>query len=318
VENPDAYAGVHEEAELGDGEARAGAHPCHQDEQGEVANAEQDTGAELRARGAYTQLDRLASGESQGEGSTQDSQGEREIAHLGGNRGPLRRHEVTPPQDPRPACPQQAGPRRGGTPTGFSGRGWPRGRRTGLPGGAVPGTGDQQYPGHNGQEGDAQDGEPCFGEAVKLTEQQSAPGEGDNDVERRPCPGRSREPDRLRRLEHAVVARRPHHAASQRQPEAPPAEHQVGAAGQQSYPGEDGVADGHVKDPGARWRPGQELGQRNPGAQGGHQNDREQYGHGSPASWPCHQSWPPSSAQRLRRVLSTRQFILVERAYTTE
>jgi hypothetical protein len=44
--------------------------------------------------------------------------------------------------------------------------------------------------------------------------------------------------------------------------------------------GEDGVADGHVKDPGALWRPGQELGQRDPGAQSGHQNDREQYGHG--------------------------------------
>ena len=84
VENPDAYAGVHQEAELSDGETRAGAHPCHQGEQGEVANAEQDTGAELRARGAYAQLDRLASRESQGEGSTQDSQSEREIAHLGG------------------------------------------------------------------------------------------------------------------------------------------------------------------------------------------------------------------------------------------
>ena len=125
VEEPDADARVHRQAELGDRETRAGAHPRHQGEQGEVADAEQDAGAELRARGTHAQLDRLAGRQSQGEGTTQDPQREREVAHLRRNRGPLSRHEVAPPQNPGRPRPQEPGPRRGrpaGTGAARSGR----------------------------------------------------------------------------------------------------------------------------------------------------------------------------------------------------
>ena len=55
VEGPDADAGVDQQAELGDGEAGSGAHPGDEAEQGEVADAEQDAGAELH--GVYLHLD---------------------------------------------------------------------------------------------------------------------------------------------------------------------------------------------------------------------------------------------------------------------
>src|SRR3954454_21035825 len=113
VKEPDADARVHRQAELGDREPRSGAHPRHQGEQGDVADPEQDAGAELRARRTHAQLDRLPGRQSQGEGTTQAPQREREVAHLRRNRGPLSRHEVTPPQKPGRSRPQEPGSRYG-------------------------------------------------------------------------------------------------------------------------------------------------------------------------------------------------------------
>ncbi len=105
MEGPDADAGVDQQAELGDGEAGSGADPCDEAEQGEVADAEQDAGAELRGCGPQAQPGRLAGREGQGQAGAEDSDGEREVAYLRGYCGPLCWNEVTSPQKPSRARP---------------------------------------------------------------------------------------------------------------------------------------------------------------------------------------------------------------------
>ena len=143
----------------------------------------------------------------------------------------------------------------------------------------------------------------------KLTEQQGAPGEGESNPSGVHVPAARASLYRLRRLEHEVVARRPHHAASQRQPEAPPAEHQAGRC----WSAELSRRRRRCRRP--RKRPGCALASR-AGAGPAESRCPRRPPERSRAvwswlcpSWPCHQSGPPSSAQRLRLVLPTRNSI---------
>src|ERR1039458_781198 len=102
----DEYADAHidQHAQLGDREADAGPHPCDQPQQGNIADAEEETGRQLHGGTPWAQPCGSARRHDQHRPGGQDPQCQREVGHLCGHLRPLRGYEIAAPEHSGRAC----------------------------------------------------------------------------------------------------------------------------------------------------------------------------------------------------------------------
>src|ERR1035437_1283902 len=253
-EDENANACVDQQTELSDRETHAGTHPCDQPKQGKIANAEEDAGRDLRRRNPRAQLCRPTRCGNQYRSGGEYAKGHGEVSQLRRYLRPLCRHEVTAPQYagsageqiPEPVAVSCSRDRRSVRGSSFFATHLDCRCIAAL---SILRTDDEQdacqYQHHPGAEHD----KVGCGEAAELSEEQRAPDEGDDDVQRRPRAAGSSKADGLRRPEGEIVSADPHHAADEWQPEWTPPEGEVPATDDQGTEGKGGISESDVAHP---------------------------------------------------------------------
>ena len=163
------------------------------------------SGCHLKCGDPPAQPDGLAGAHRQRRRRQQDAERQREVGDLRRDLRPLGGHEVAPPEHAGGGGPEQAG----ALPAGVAHGG------ASVSGRRVAGPDDHHHARGHDDECAHKHGDAGDAEVVELAEQEGAPDECRDDVQRCPRPGGAGEADRLRRAERREAPHRPDQSTGQ-------------------------------------------------------------------------------------------------------